>query len=72
MASKLVRGKDGRVVCPFCGSETTYEIEDYGTGLVVFALAEDTCDHLAAAEWEVLKDGKSVEVLVYSEDEEGE
>jgi hypothetical protein len=73
MASRLVRGQGGKVVCPFCGREATYEVEevrtDYGTGWV--ALCEDKCHHLAAGEWDVFQDG-SVEIVAYSEDEEDE
>jgi hypothetical protein len=72
MASRLVSGRDGRVVCPFCGREATYEVEevrtDYGTFLA--ALSEDMCKHLQAGVWEVVADG--VEVVAYSEDEENE
>jgi hypothetical protein len=73
MASRLVRGQGGKVVCPFCGREATYEVEevrtDYGTFLA--ALSEDRCKHLQAGVWEVVADN-GVEVIAYSEDEEDE
>jgi uncharacterized Zn finger protein (UPF0148 family) len=71
MASRLVRGDGGKIVCPFCGREATYELEEvrneYGTDLV--PLAENLCNHLDDAEWEVMADG-SVEVVAFNADED--
>jgi hypothetical protein len=73
MAGRLVHGEGGKVACPFCGREATYEIEevitDYGADWVV--LSEDQCQHLQSGEWHVFRGG-SVGVLAYNEDEEDE
>jgi uncharacterized Zn finger protein (UPF0148 family) len=66
MASRLVHGKDGRVVCPWCNAVTEYWIEKDEEGFS-HAMAQPVCEHLDDAEWEVMNDGE-VEVVAYNPD----
>jgi uncharacterized Zn finger protein (UPF0148 family) len=66
MASRLVRGADGKVVCPWCGVETEYWLEHDEDGFLQ-PMAQPACEHLEDAEWEVMNDDR-VEVVAYNPD----
>jgi uncharacterized Zn finger protein (UPF0148 family) len=66
MASRLVRGEDGKVVCPWCGVATEYWLEHDEDGFLQ-VMAQPACEHLDDAEWEAMKDGR-VEVVAYNPD----
>jgi hypothetical protein len=72
MDTKTAIGVEGKVVCPFCGYEATFEIADVetqeGTGYVLWF--DSVCKHLNDRDWELLPD-TTVEFTAHS-DYEGE
>jgi hypothetical protein len=70
MATKIAIGMEGKVVCPFCGYEATFEIADVetqeGTGYVL--QFDNVCKHLNENDWELTPEG-TVEFTAHSDDE---